>query len=151
MYQINEPPVPVERIAHNLGFVVEPFDFPDTISAVVRIKDKIKVIGVNKNQSEKRQRFSIGHELGHYLSGHENYDHEKNIIVDPEKKYLSPQYRAEQEADEFAAELLMPEYMLKKFVEEEKLDSAALAQKFNVSEQAMIIQLINLKIPPYTE
>lgn len=150
MYKIIEPPVPVEKIAKLLGFEVEPFDFPDSISAVIRIKGTIKVIGVNKNQAETRQRFSIGHELGHYLSGHENFDHEKKIVVDPEKKYLDPQYRAEQEADEFAAEILMPEFMLKKYVEEEKLDTPSLAEKFNVSDQAMLIQLINLKLTPNT-
>ncbi len=148
MYKIVEPPIPVEKIANQLGFNIEPFDFPDSISAVIRIKGSIKVIGVNKNQAGTRQRFSISHELGHYLSGHENFDHEKKIVVDPDKKYLDPQYRAEQEADEFAAELLMPEFMLKKDVIENKMDIPTLAQKYNVSEQAMLIQLVNLKLVP---
>ncbi len=148
MYRITDAPVPVERISKLLGFEVVPFDFPDEISAVIRITGKVKVIGVNKNQPETRQHFSIAHELGHYLSGHENFDHGKNTFVDPNKKYLDPQYRAEQEADEFAAELLMPEALMKKYVLEEKLEIPALAEKFQVSEQAMLIQMINLKLTP---
>ena len=148
MYRITELPIPVEKIATLLGFQVVPFDFPDTVSAVIRIKGTIKVIGVNKNHSETRRRFSIAHELGHYLSGHENFTHEKKIVVDPDKKYLDPQYRDEQEADEFAAELLMPGDMLKKDALEQELDAVALAEKYNVSEQAMWIQLINLKLTP---
>ncbi|MBI2195636.1 MAG: ImmA/IrrE family metallo-endopeptidase [Candidatus Levybacteria bacterium] len=146
MYRITEPPVDVEKVANLLGFQVVPFDFPDTTSAVIRIKDTSKVIGVNKNQVDVRQRFSLAHELGHYLSGHENFTHEKKMFVEPDKKYLDPQHRQEEEADEFAAELLMPEPMLKKDVLENKLDTAALAKKYNVSEQAMWIQLINLKL-----
>lgn len=146
MYKITEPPVNVEKVANLLGFQVVPFDFPDTTSAVIRIKDTSKVIGVNKKQVEVRQRFSIAHELGHYLSGHENFTHEKKIFVEPDKKYLDPQHRQEEEADEFAAELLMPDFMLRKDVLEYKLDAGELAKKYNVSEQAMWLQLINLKL-----
>lgn len=146
MYGIVEPPVKVEKIANLLGFQVIKFDFPDITSAVIRIKGTSKVIGVNKNQVEVRQRFSIAHELGHYLSGHESFTHEKKIFVDPDKKYLDPQHRQEEEADEFAAELLMPKFMLQKDVLKLKLDASALAKKYNVSEQAMWIQLINLKL-----
>ena len=80
------------------------------------------------------------------MSGHESFTHEKKIFVEPDKKYLDPQHRQEEEADEFAAELLMPESMLKKDMLENKFDTATLAKKYNVSEQAMWIQLINLKL-----
>lgn len=144
MYKITESPIDVVKVVERLGFRVVPFDFPDTVSAAIRIKGNTKTIGINKKQVEVRQRFSIAHELGHYLSGHENFTHEKKIFVDPEKKYLDPQHRQEVEADEFAAELLMPEFMLRKDVLENHLDTPALAKKYNVSEQAMWIQLINL-------
>ena len=103
MYKISEPPIDVIKIANMLGFQVIPFDFPDTTSAVIRIKGSSKVIGVNKNQAGVRQRFSIAHELGHFLSGHENFTHEKKIVVEPDKKYLDPQHRQEEEAEEQAA------------------------------------------------
>lgn len=151
MYKIIEPPVDVIKIANMLGFQIIPFDFPEMTSAVIRIKGTSKVIGINKKQVEVRQRFSIAHELGHYLSGHVNFTHEKKIFVEQDKKYLDPQHRQEEEANEFAAELLMPEFMLKKDVLENKLDAVNLAKKYNVSEQAMLIQLINLKLPANPE
>ncbi len=146
MFRIKVPPVDVEKIAALLGFKVIPFDFPETTSAVIRIEGSSKVIGVNKNHAPVRQRFSIAHELGHYLSGHENFTHEKKIVVDPDKRYLDPEHQQEQEADEFAAELLMPEFMLKDDANSKNLNIIELAKKFNVSEQAMTIQVVNLKI-----
>lgn len=146
MYKITEPPVDVKKIANSLGFRVISFDFPETISAVIKIEGTKKVIAHNKNKSEVRQRFSIAHELGHYLSGHDNFSHERETFVDRDKKYLDPHHRDEEEADEFAAELLMPEFMLKKAVLEDKLNAIFLAKKYNVSEPAMWLQLINLKL-----
>lgn len=145
MYKIIEPPIDVIKIAGLLGFKVLPFDFPETMSGVIKIEGTKKIIAVNKNNHEVRQRFTIAHELGHYLSGHSNFSHEETF-VDPDKKYLDPRHRDEDEADEFAAELLMPENMLKKDVLENKLDAITLAKKYNVSEQAMWLQLINLKL-----
>lgn len=146
MYHVTEPPIDVTKIANLLGFKVVPFDFPETMSAVIKIEGTKKIIAFNKNQPEVRQRFSISHELGHYLSGHDNFSHERETFVDRDKRYLDPHHREEEEADEFAAELLMPEGMLKKDVLENKLDAVTLAKKYNVSEQAMWIQLINLKL-----
>lgn len=146
MYKIIEPPVDVIKISNLLGFKVVLFDFPETMSAVIRIEGTKKVIAVNKNKPEVRQRFSIAHELGHYLSGHDNFSHERETFVDRDKKYLDPHHREEEEADEFAAELLMPEFMLKKDVLENKLDAVSIANKYDVSEQAIWLQLINLKL-----
>lgn len=147
MFKIAEPPVDVIKIANLLGFKVVPFDFPETMSAIIKIEESKKVIAYNQNKPEVRQRFSIAHELGHYLSGHESFSHENlTFIDDKSKRYLDPHHREEEEADEFAAELLMPETMLKVDVIENKLDSIALAKKYHVSEQAMWLQLINLKL-----
>jgi hypothetical protein len=58
-----------------------------------------------------RQRFSIAHELGHYLCGHEDFPAEgrkEKIRVDGQSDFGDRQERLEMEATEFAAELLMP-------------------------------------------
>jgi Zn-dependent peptidase ImmA (M78 family) len=147
MYQINETPIDVEFIAKQLGFEVHPFSFPDEISAAIKTIGSLKVIGINDKHPKTRQRFSIAHELGHYLSGHEEFDEDKRAFVDPSKKFLNPQFRQEEEADEFAAELLMPETLLTQDVLANHLDLPELAKKYEVSEQAMTIQLVNLKLP----
>lgn len=148
MFKITEPPVNVISISEGLGFRVIPHDFPETMSAIIFIEDKIKAIGVNKNHPMTRQNFSIAHELGHYLSGHEDFSYEKKAFIEKNKPYLDPSHRDEEEANEFAAELLMPSFLLKKDVLENKLDIQSLAKKYEVSEQAMTIQLINLKLLP---
>lgn len=150
MTRIIAPPVDVERIAVLLGFKVVLFDFPESVSAVTKIVDGVKVIGVNTNHPQVRQRFSIAHEIGHYLCGHENFDPGKTFI-EPEKKYTDPRFQQEKEADEFAAELLMPEIFLKNDILAKRLKAEDLASRYNVSEQAMWIQLISLKLTPGDE
>ncbi len=144
MYGLTTPPIDVKAIAEELGFDIVLFPFPDTMSAVLRINDSKKVIAVNHSQSEVRQRFSVAHELGHYLSGHEDYSHDRVVAVEYENKYNNPMYLMEQEADEFAAELLMPSFLLRKELVKDRSDAKDLAKKYSVSEQAMWIQLINL-------
>lgn len=153
MYRITAPPVPVEDIAQELGFVVVPHDFPEDTSAVLLIRPEGKVIGVNQSHAPVRQRFSIAHELGHYLNGHEDYSHHESrperIQVDARYNMTDPEQRLEIEANEFAAELLMPTAMLKRDVAAAaKLDAGDLAKRYSVSEQAMWIQLIDLKLAP---
>lgn len=148
MFKIINPPVNVISIAEKLGFKIVPYDFPKTMSAKIFIEGTIKAIGINKNDPKVRQSFSIAHELGHYLSGHKDYSYEEKNLQIKEKIYLDPQHHDEEEANEFAAELLMPEFMLKKHVIGTKLDIPYLANKYGVSEQAMTIQLVNLRFLP---
>jgi len=147
MFHINEPPINVQDVCEKLGFKVAFIDLPDKVSAAIKIEEDKKAIIVNSNHPITRQRFSMSHELGHYLSGHEDFDESKRIYMDPNKKYMNSQYKNEEEADEFAAELLMPEILLKKDILENRLPLSEIARKYQVSEQAMTIQLLNLKLP----
>lgn len=140
-----EPPVDVERIAEFLEFTVIPFDFPESTSGITFIEGDVKTIGVNSLHAPVRQRFSVAHEIGHYLMGHDNYDYGATYIED-RPTFLDPQNRQEVEANEFAAQLLMPPKMLKQDAAQIGLDASALAKRYQVSEQAMWIQLIDLGI-----
>ncbi len=145
MVGVVAPPVDVQAIAEFLGFTVIPFDFPDDVSGVTFIEGDVKSIGVNENHAQTRQRFSIAHELGHFLSGHESYDNDK-LHVEDQGRFLHSDNRQELEANEFAAELLLPSSFLRRDVAECGLDVPALAKRYEVSEQAMWIQLIDLKL-----
>ena len=147
MYGINEAPINIDDICSQLGFKIAFVELSDKASAAIKIDGEKKAIIVNSKHSKNRQRFSMAHELGHYLGGHEDFDDEQRTHIDPSKKYLNPQYRQEEEADEFAAELLMPDFLLKVDVIENKLTLSELATKYKVSEQAMTIQLVNLELP----
>jgi len=145
MVGVTEPPVDVRAVADYLGFSVIAFEFDEATSGLTFIEGDVKSIGVNSAHARTRQRFTIAHELGHYISGHESYDHGATHIED-RPKWLDPQNRQEIEADEFAAELLMPEPFLRRDLAIQRLDTPALAKRYQVSEQAMWIQLINLKL-----
>lgn len=147
MFNINEPPVNLDKICEGLSFKIAYTELPESVSAAIKVVNDKKAIIVNSKHSKTRQRFSIAHELGHYLSGHESFDNEKRVFIDADRKYLNDQFRQEEEANEFAAELLMPESLLRKDVTSNEYTLNQLAQRYQVSEQAMTIQLVNLQLP----
>ena len=102
-----------------------------------------------------RQRFTIAHELGHYLL-HTQGAEEVHIDRLFEIKFRDEQSSRgtdldEQEANFFAAELLMPRQFIKDDVEKVKQldleDGKVLAQlsnKYEVSTQALLFRLPNV-------
>src|SRR3989344_4594431 len=132
------PPVPVEKVAEKFNLQVVPFDFHEGISAVLK-KEK-GVIGVNKNHAPVRQRFSISHELGHFLLGH---DIGKDDFVEEGFSKTDPK---EKEANAFASALLMPTEWIKKSVDEHGLEVEKPARIYQVSRQALTIRLLNLNL-----
>ena len=99
---------------------------------------------INPNESLERQRFTIAHELGHFVNGHLN--NSTTMFRDGNKQYSRDNYDfQEYEANTYAAELLMPKekidfliYNAKKTTVEE------LAEALIVSYTAMKIRLQNL-------
>ena len=146
MSHTRRSPVNVVQIAESLGFEVCDYDFPESTSAVLVIDGDTRAIGVNKSSAPVRKRFSIAHELGHFLLGHGDFADSRQTFEDGSYNYSDPQNRQESEANEFAAELLMPEAFLKRDLEEAPLDVPALAKRYEVSEQAMWIQLFSLDL-----
>lgn len=147
--RITAPPVNVEQIAGILGFRVVPYDFDDpTISGMLVMEDEVRAIAVNRAQHRHRQRFTVAHEIGHFLAGHEDYD--AADFMEHKKFYLDGSFAThdpkEQEANEFAAELLMPSHMLKYDVAAGIKDAKRLAERYEVSEQALWIQLSDLNL-----
>jgi len=148
MFGAEAPPVDVFEIARYLGFTVLEYAFPESTSGLTYIEGEIKTIGVNSSHAQTRKRFSVAHELGHYLNGHESYEGGA-VGIDDRPSYLNPYNRQEQEANEFAAELLMPTDWIKADVADmgiAQLDAVRLARRYGVSEQAMWIQLLDLGI-----
>lgn len=142
MIGIKDAPIDIAGVATYLGFDVIPFDFPDNVSGVTFIAKDLKSIGVNRNQASTRQRFSIAHEIGHYLLGHEAFD-EETIHVEQGQWFMNSHIQQEQEANEFAAELLMPRFLLDREDIGKDIDVSGLSGKFQVSEQAFWIQLLD--------
>lgn len=143
MANIQSTPIDLDKIAKTLGFIIIPFPFPKQLKGRVTIKDGIKAIGVNESLSIPVQRFTIAHELGHYLNGHQH--HEKAFIED-DTRFFDPYFQQEKEADLFASELLLPKEFLEKDLSELGLDIEKLMEKYQVSEQALWIRLTSLRL-----
>jgi Zn-dependent peptidase ImmA (M78 family) len=107
------PPVNPIEIAKKLGIEVREviFEGRDDVSGMYDYNKN--TIYCNKKDAATRQLFTIAHELGHYIL------HEEYIKNDTEYKVLlrSPHDgdKYELEADAFAANLMMPKFMIDKF------------------------------------
>ncbi len=147
---IIEPPVDVEVLAESQGFMVVrmPWD-TDLAAALIPHGPDGAVIGINKTHSRTRQRFSIGHELGHaflHTKQRLHYDLPEKIFfrTTGPGAYADP---TETEANRFSAELLMPQALLRRDFEslsESEFTAAGLARRYGVSEIAMSYRLTNL-------
>ncbi len=85
-----------------------------------------------------RRRFTIAHEIGHFVLHPERCRPERGGAVNEAERM------EEREADAFAAELLMPEHLVREAVREQGLDVARLADRFEVSRKAMQARLRHL-------
>ena len=153
---VRTAPVDVEGLVAELGVQVVRKPMEDAISGLLLIRGDQAVIGVNKSHHPHRQRFSIAHELGHYLLHRDAGD----LFVDSSLTFYRDQrssdgvFEQEIEANAFAAALLMPEDLLRSYIAEEQLDlhdeqaAARLASNFGVSGQALAIRLARLNLIP---
>ena len=153
-FDISAPPVPVHEIARGSGVRIVKVSGEAEISGFL-YPGRPPVIGVNKEQAQVRQRFTIAHELGH-LRLHE----QKQVHVDREfrvrfrsEKSSQGINRDEMEANRFAAKLLMPLEFLRRDIEEQDFALTddktlwSLAKRYGVSAQAMAFRLNVLGIP----
>lgn len=162
--KITKAPVPVDAIAENLGatIVYEPND--DDLSGFL-LKDKSRnqvVIGVNSSHPKVRQRFTIGHEIGHLLLHSEESFHLDRSNEGFGRKTTADKFernkdsttganKIEREANLFAAELLMPKNFIEKDMAKlgnidllHDLRLEQLAIDYGVSLQALTYRLNNL-------
>lgn len=152
---IHKPPVPVEKIAENLGLEIRCAPLQgDLYGALIR-SDHEMYIGVNSLNHPNRRRFTIAHELGHFvlhkgIKVHIDKGFRVNWRDDESSQAVSDE---EMEANRFAAEILMPIQFLTRDIEalrgvgQETV--TLLARKYRVSSQAMKIRLGNFGyIPP---
>jgi Zn-dependent peptidase ImmA (M78 family) len=150
-------PVSLEKICDALNVYVDlRDDLPDNLSGKIFKVDENYLIYANKNHSPRRVRFTIAHEIGHLIKHKEYIDKHGEILERRDHtKYSLIQIRQEKEANQFAAELLMPEYT---FIEQhEKLLAKSncnyknndkivneLAEYFWVSPRAVAYRIITL-------
>lgn len=144
-------PVDLKRIAQSLNIRVEPLsqlEQQEGISGSAFIDENNRMVAkYSPNESTNRQRFTIAHELGHFLLNHvtrENTRYRADRINSFSSRTFDP---SEAEANEFAANVLMPKPAIEHFMNNTELSSVEeLASAFQVSEAAMYYRLKNLNL-----
>lgn len=115
------------KTEHSL--LVRSWDFGDNVSGVLFIEKEGSAIGYNEKQHVHRQRFTVAHEIGHLILGH---------TCNGRKSEFDSASHIETEANQFAAELLMPlEFLKKDLKSNPSADIAKLAELYWVSQEAM--------------
>src|SRR4051812_11307021 len=103
---ITEAPIPVEDVAEQLGLRLQSFALGDDVSGVLVVDGDAGVIGYNSSHPAVRQRFTIAHEIGHYLlhrSDSSLFIDERYFAVFRDKKSSEGVDSREREANAFAA------------------------------------------------
>lgn len=136
-------PLPLEELVEELGIKVE-YKFSD--DGIAGFYDGNKTIYINKGHPPVRQRFSLSHELGHYLMDHGSSFRQSLVVYDAEEK------RKERNANLFARSILMPIDEIDKFLQtfKDKIEKGeipftqSLVKKFGVSIDALKVRLMTL-------
>ncbi len=148
-------PVPVERIAKALGALVRYWEFEEELSGMVYVRRSKPIIGVNSLHHQNRQRFTIAHEIAHLILHSEaigdvvHVDKQFNVLMRDANSATGTQ-RMEMEANSFAAELLMPTFLLVPMLRKKGYDIddegplEELSQRFRVSKLALEYRIQNL-------
>lgn len=143
---LSDAPVRLSALASALGLRVISAQLPSGISGEIRPDPETGAgfsIRVNKNDPARRQRFTVAHEIGHYLL------HRNEIgdgITDDVLYRSSLSDAREAQANRIAADLLMPDRLVAFWKDKaaalgEEDSVSFLADKFNVSTAAMKIRL----------
>lgn len=134
------PPINVAACAKAVGLPIYSLDLPNGVSGMIKRTDGDKFeCYVDKSEPSVRQRFTAAHELGHFVL------HRDSIGATLEDNY---RLRAEgmtnwqeTQANQFAADLLMPMDLISQAMEDGTTSVSGLAKLFKVSEIAMSIRL----------
>ena len=146
---LQEAPVNVIAMAHALGLSVDMnVDMGENVSGRILRGDLATAgfrIEVNRLHSNNRQRFTLAHEIAHYLL---HRDQIGDGIEDTALYRSNLSDQTEIEANRMAAQILMPAPLVKNIYKAGMKWIAGLSGAFQVSEEAMRIRLKQLGLAP---
>lgn len=124
----------------NEPLALEYVNMDPATSGSLTYKSGLWTIRVNKNHNERRQRFTVAHELGHYMMHRNKAEAFTDEIFFRTESKEGIEYRA----NEFASKLLMPEDRVRKAIAEGVRNLGQLAERFYVSSPAMKVRVQEL-------
>jgi len=142
----NSPPK-LGQLAKDLGIQIKVSSLGTGISGQIKKENDSYVIRVNRHEARERQRFTIAHELAHFLLHRHVIDSSTDGIKDNVLYRSGEPERIEYEANRLAADIVMPMVQVNKaltenfsgIITERTIES--LAARFQVSKAAMEIRL----------
>lgn len=144
---LSEYPVKLGHLAKELGVAIRVSSLGTGISGAISRDGNQYVIKVNRNEARERQRFTIGHELAHFLLHRTIIDSSPDGITDTVLYRSGAPERIEYEANRLAADIVMPMRLIEKELRENfggvvtDATIESLASQFEVSKAAMEIRL----------
>ncbi len=144
-YKIVEVPTDLRKICEGEGLEYMELDDPEAVDGMLmELEDGTRVAMVNKAKAYVRGRFTLAHELGHIFLRHDKRDFYDAEVAREYGEDMPESAKPpwEQEADAFAAELLIPMEQLKKYQAELK-NPEKVAGIFQVSRPAIAIAIAN--------
>ncbi|MGY3859176.1 ImmA/IrrE family metallo-endopeptidase [Aeromonas intestinalis] len=147
-YQI-EHPIKIGELAKQLGLKVSAATLPANISGEIKEdEDGVIHIRVNRHDVKTRQRFTIAHEISHFIL----HRHLLRSGIQDDVLYRSNQSdKIEWEANALASDILMPAEIVKKLINEKygDLDGEALfeavSEELSVSPTALKYKFSRLR------
>lgn len=140
---LDRVPVDLDRMAAALGAsVTYDRNMSPRVSGHIRKSGQGYEIAVNAADAAPRQRFTLAHEIAHLLLHRERLD---QAGIEDDRMYRSAMSDGvERQANFLAAQLLMPENLLRFACDAGVTDISRMARTFKVSDAAMRIRLSEL-------
>lgn len=134
--------LPIGEILEQINLQVQFVTLQDGHSGYLDVTNK--TIFVNEAYPATRNLFTIAHELGHYILHRSSQNR-----FDDKHKYTSEELQREHEANEFAGELLMPQYKFLEMFEKFCGNTLKISDIFGVSQKAVEVRAFNLGLIDY--
>ncbi|MEX1012746.1 MAG: ImmA/IrrE family metallo-endopeptidase [Waddliaceae bacterium] len=134
-WNLTSPPVPIIEIAESFGLTVRDVDFGErqALSGILDIDNK--KIYLNNNDSSTHKRFTVAHELGHWILHKELIREDPSLTLFYRKPIRGEEDNREKEANCFAANILVPLQQLALYAN--KYSDFELARFFAVSKEVI--------------
>ena len=135
-------PVPIEEVAWALGAAIEHSHIDGALALLARVGQRAWIRVSDTHDHPGQLRFSIAHELGHLVLSHDGL----TVCTRQSMRGLDD-LDAEAEANAFAADVLLPEHLLKRRCEVSPVNLdvvGTIAEEFDTSLVASAIRFVEL-------
>ena len=144
-----QKPVPLGALANDLGITVKVAALDRGRSGLIERGDDSYRIKVNRYETRERQRYTLAHEIAHFLL-HQDRINESGAIVDNVLYRSGQPEQIEYEANRVAADLILPDDLVHADLATLGLPISdgvieRLAREWQVSKAAMEIRLSSIQ------